>query len=157
MISAEAKYALRALIMLAGVPDGQALLIQEIAERQNIPRKFLERILLNLKRAGLVQSRRGARGGYALFKPAAEISFAQVLRLIDGPIAPLPCLSLIAYRKCADCTDETNCEIRRVFGRVAEASREVLEKATIAEAFAQSPALELLEQVSPGPRVRTLR
>ena len=89
MISAEAKYALRALIMLAGVPEGQALLIQDIADRQNIPRKFLERILLNLNKAGLVQSRRGQRGGYALLKPASQISFAQVLRLIGGPIAPM--------------------------------------------------------------------
>lgn len=157
MISAEAKYALRALIMLAGVPEGQALLIGDIAERQNIPRKFLERILLNLNKAGLVQSRRGQRGGYALLKPASQISFAQVLRLIDGPIAPLPCLSLIAYRKCADCTNEADCEIRQVFAAVAEASREVLEKASIADAFAGSPALELLEQDISGPRVRTLR
>ena len=157
MISAEAKYALRALIMLAGVPEGQALLIQDIAEGQNIPRKFLERILLNLKKAGFVQSRRGQQGGYALLKPASQISFAQVLRLIDGPIAPLPCLSLTAYRKCADCKDETNCEIRRVFAAVAEASREVLEKASIADAFVGSPALELLERDVSGPRVRTLR
>ena len=90
MISAQAKYALRALIELAALPEGKSMLTAEIAERQKIPKKFLEQILLTLKRAGLVQSRRGAQGGYGLLKPAGDISFAQVLRLIDGPIAPLP-------------------------------------------------------------------
>ena len=140
MISAQAKYALRALIELAALPEGKSMLTAEIAERQKIPKKFLEQILLTLKRAGLVQSRRGAQGGYGLLKAAEDISFAQVLRLIDGPIAPLPCLSLIAYRKCADCTDETHCQIRRVFARVADATRGVLEQTSIADAK-QAPEL----------------
>ena len=140
MISAQAKYALRALVELAGLPDGQAMLTAEIAERQKIPKKFLEQILLTLKRAGIVQSKRGAQGGYGLLKPACEITFAQVLRLIDGPIAPLPCLSLIAYRKCADCTNEADCEIRRVFAKVADVTREVLERTSIADAL-QTPDL----------------
>lgn len=140
MISAQAKYALRALVELAGLPEGQAMLTAEIAERQKIPKKFLEQILLTLKRAGLVQSKRGAQGGYGLLKPASEITFAQVLRLIDGPIAPLPCLSVIAYRKCADCSDESHCEIRRVFAKVADVTREVLERTSIADAL-QAPEL----------------
>lgn len=154
MISAQAKYALRALVMLAGVPKGEAMLTAEIAERQNIPKKFLEQILLTLKRAGILQSYRGSRGGYALLKPAREITFAQVLRLIDGPIAPLPCLSLTAYRKCDDCADEALCQIRRVFSEVAEASREVLEAATIADAFGKPAVLNRLETAPKSPKSR---
>jgi Rrf2 family protein len=136
MISQKAKYALRALIALARRPEGEAMFIGDIAENQNIPKKFLEQILLELKREGLVDSRRGKAGGYILLRPADTISFIDVLRLIDGPIAPLPCLSKTAYRRCADCVGETNCEVRRVFARVAHATREVLERATIAEAAA---------------------
>lgn len=136
MISRQAKYALRALIALARIPPGQSMLTAEIARRQKIPKKFLEQILLVLKRRGLVQSRRGSLGGYALLKPAEDISFAEVLRLIDGPMAPLPCLSVVAYARCVDCTDEKACEIRRAFARVADATRDVLECTTIAQASA---------------------
>ena len=133
MISQKAKYALRALIALAKADPKEPLLISGIASEQRIPRKFLEQILLELKHCGLVVSRRGKLGGYALLKPAAEITFGQVLRLIDGPIAPLPCLSVTAYRRCADCQDEATCEIRRVFARVVAAERAVLDKTTVAD------------------------
>jgi Rrf2 family protein len=135
MISQKAKYALRALVALARGKPGQALAIGDIAEQQSIPKKFLEQILLDLKRQGLVVSRRGKAGGYALLRPADTISFGQVLRIIDGPIAPLPCLSKIAYRRCEDCKDEACCEIRRVFARVADATRDVLDRTTIADAL----------------------
>ncbi len=134
MISQKAKYALRALVALARA--GDSLVISDIAEEQAIPRKFLEQILLDLKHHGLVHSRRGRLGGYALLRPADQITFGQVLRLIDGPIAPLPCLSRIAYRRCWDCREEESCEIRRVFAAVAVASRDVLDRATIADAVA---------------------
>lgn len=134
MISQKAKYALRALLALAR--SDESLVISEIADAQSIPRKFLEQILLDLKHDGLVQSKRGRLGGYALLKPASEITFGRVLRLIDGPIAPLPCLSRIAYRRCADCRSETDCEIRRVFSAVADSARDVLDRATIADAVA---------------------
>jgi Rrf2 family protein len=149
MISRQAKYALRALIALARIPPGQSMLTAEIARRQKIPKKFLEQILLVLKRRGLVQSRRGSLGGYALLKPAGAISFAEVLRLIDGPMAPLPCLSVVAYARCIDCTDEKSCEIRRAFALVADATREVLERTTIAKAIAgdrEGPALISAEE-----------
>lgn len=135
MISQKAKYALRALIALAKADPKDPVLISGIAAEQRIPRKFLEQILLELKHYGLVVSRRGKLGGYALLKPASEITFGQVLRLIDGPIAPLPCLSMTAYRRCADCQSEGNCEIRRVFARVVTAEREVLDRTTIADAL----------------------
>ena len=140
MISQRAKYALRALVALARAKDG-ALVTSEIAEQQRIPRKFLEQILLDLKRAGIVQSRRGKLGGYALHRPADTITFGHVLRLIDGPIAPLPCLSRIAYRRCADCQDESACEIRRVFAHVAQSARAVLDQTTIADAVNDSRQL----------------
>ena len=112
MLSQKAKYALRALLHLAEAPPGEAVLISEIATRHHIPKKFLEQILLDLKNHGVVQSWRGRSGGYALLKPASEISFGQVLRIIDGPLAPLPCLSRVAYRRCSDCDDESACALR---------------------------------------------
>ena len=145
MISRQAKYALRALIALARIKPGSAAQTSDIAAQEKIPKKFLEQILLRLKNQGMVQSRRGNRGGYALLRPASEITFAQVLRTIDGPIAPLPCLSIIAYARCEDCKDENTCEIRKVFARVIEPTRKVLERTTIADAAAgRAVDLELL-------------
>lgn len=109
-------------------------MISEISKAQAIPKKFLEQILLELKRAGIVMSRRGRLGGYVLLRPADKITFGEVLRLIDGPIAPLPCLSKIAYRRCGDCQDEATCEIRHVFAHVVKAQREVLDHTTFADA-----------------------
>lgn len=137
MISQKAKYALRALVALARAHDAdEALIIADIAERQHIPRKFLEQILLDLKRHGLLESRRGKHGGYALLRPAEMITFGEVLRIIDGPIAPLPCLSKMAYRRCDDCGTEANCEVRKVLARVADATRAVLDSTTLADAIA---------------------
>ena len=133
MISQKAKYALRALAALARADGTRPMLIADIAEQQKIPKKFLEQILLDLKHRGFVMSKRGKEGGYLLLKPAGEITFGEILRMIDGPIAPLPCLSQTAYRKCDDCPSEQECEIRHVFFRVAEATRDVLFSATIAD------------------------
>jgi Rrf2 family protein len=133
MISQKAKYALRALAALARADGSTPMLIADIAEQQKIPKKFLEQILLDLKHRGLVRSKRGKDGGYLLLKPAQEITFGEILRMIDGPIAPLPCLSQTAYRKCDDCLSEAECEIRHVFARVADVTREVLFSATIAD------------------------
>ncbi|KKX28198.1 Rrf2 family transcriptional regulator [Rhizobium sp. LC145] len=150
MISQKAKYALRALAALAQADPDEPMLISQIAVQQSIPKKFLEQILLDLKRSGIVASRRGKQGGYLLLKPADRITFGEVLRLVDGPIAPLPCLSQTAYRRCEDCDGEHLCEIRHVFARVADATREVLFKTTIADAIegtsgeTQAPARELL-------------
>ncbi len=149
MISQKAKYALRALAALAQAQPEEPMMISEIAQQQSIPKKFLEQILLDLKRSGIVESRRGKQGGYLLLKSADEISFGEVLRLVDGPIAPLPCLSQTAYRKCEDCDGEHLCEIRHVFARVADATRDVLFNTTIADAVegagsTKAPVRELL-------------
>lgn len=143
MISQKAKYALRALVALAQAPRGEPVLIHEIAEQQSIPKKFLEQILLDLKHHGFVASRRGKLGGYQLLKDPSDITFGAVLRIVDGPVAPLPCLSKIAYRRCDDCSDEGRCEIRRVFAEVADATRGVLDSRTIADAIVGSVVLPI--------------
>jgi Rrf2 family protein len=104
MITHKTKYALKSLMVLADekADTGEALRIEEIAERSGAPKRFLEHILLDLKRAGLIGSKRGRNGGYELIKEPRRISIAEVLRLIDGPMAPLPCLSRKAYRRCED-------------------------------------------------------
>jgi Rrf2 family protein len=135
MLSQKAKYALRALLHLAEAPKGETVLISAIASKHHIPKKFLEQILLDLKNHGVVQSWRGRGGGYALLKPASEISFGQVLRIIDGPLAPLPCLSRVAYRKCSDCEDESACTLKRVFAISHQATVTVLDKISLADAL----------------------
>jgi Rrf2 family protein len=137
MISRKAKYALRALVALAEAGE-DSLVISEIARRQRIPKKFLEQILLELKREGIVASRRGKAGGYALLRRPELITYGEILRLLDGPIAPLPCLSRTAYQRCADCNGEESCEVRHVFARVAEASRAVLDRTTLADSLAEA-------------------
>ena len=115
------KYALKALLVLgdeARSPAPQPLTIEMIAKRSGAPKRFLEQILLEIRNAGLVGSVRGRAGGYSLIKPAAEISISELLRLIDGPIAPLPCLSRRAYQRCEDCVDEASCRIRKIFAEV---------------------------------------
>lgn len=136
MISQKARYALRALIALAHAGNGNSLMISEIAAQKDIPKKFLEQILLDLKRNGIVTSKRGKSGGYLLLKAPDVVSFGEVLRIVDGPIAPLPCLSKIAYRRCADCRSEEDCEIRHVFAEVTDATRGVLDRTTLADAIA---------------------
>lgn len=148
MISQKAKYALRALSALARAEAGEPLQISDIADRQTIPKKFLEQILLDLKRSGLVTSRRGKQGGYLLLRPADEITYGEVLRLIDGPIAPLPCLSLTAYRRCEDCNGESDCEVRHVFARVADETRAVLFSTTIADALNGQQAPMVVEELA---------
>ena len=137
MISQKAKYALRALVALARADGDGTMLISEIAEDQKIPKKFLEQILLDLKHHGIVMSRRGKSGGYQLLRDPADVTYGEVLRIVEGPIAPLPCLSRIAYRRCEDCVDEANCEVRRVFARVADATRQVLDGTTLADSLAE--------------------
>jgi Rrf2 family protein len=139
MLSQKAKYALRALLALAEAGDDKPLLIADIAERYHLPKKFLEQILLDLKHHGLVQSRRGRSGGYSLLKRASEISFGQVVRIIDGPLAPLPCLSRMAYRRCADCAGEESCAIRRVFALTHQVTTSVLDRTTLADALRNAP------------------
>ncbi|MBK8174383.1 MAG: Rrf2 family transcriptional regulator [Rhodospirillales bacterium] len=134
MLSQKAKYALKALCQLSAHPEGQLMLVSEIAEREQAPRKFLELILLDLKRYGLVFSQRGKNGGYALAKPASEITVGEVIRALDGPLAPLPCASLSGYRRCQDCSDEDACPVRLVMRQVRDAMAAIVDNISIAEA-----------------------
>lgn len=121
MITQKMKYGLKALLVLAdeaAKPTPMALTIEEIARRASTPKRFLEHILLEIRNAGVIQSIRGRTGGYVLLKKPADVSISDLLRTIDGPIAPLPCLSRSAYQRCEDCTDEAACRIRRVFAEV---------------------------------------
>jgi Rrf2 family protein len=137
MISQRARYAFKALIVLARAGSA-GMQIRDIALKEQIPRKFLEQILLSLKAGGLIISRRGREGGYALLKNPENISLGSVLRMIDGPIAPLPCLSRTAYRKCDDCQSEELCAVRAGFAEAYDASLRVLEATTIAQAIKAS-------------------
>ncbi len=132
MLSQKAKYALRALTALAELESGAQAQIAEIADTARVPRKFLELILLDLKKRGLVHSTRGKLGGYTLGRPAANIELAEVIRAIDGPLALSPCASRMAYRKCDDCVDAATCQIRKVLLEVRDATAEILEKRSVA-------------------------
>jgi Rrf2 family protein len=133
LLSQKAKYGLRALLMLAEHPEGELVLIADIAAQQNVPRKFLELILLDLKRHGILYSQRGKGGGYCLAKPADQISFGEAIRIMDGPLAPLPCASVTGYRRCADCLDEKTCAIRKVMRRVRDAMAEILDSTMLSD------------------------
>lgn len=133
MITMKTRYALKALCFLATTPPGEPVLIAEIAEKEGIPRKFLELILAELKQHGILQSRKGRGGGYLLAKEPQEITLALVLRVLDGPIAPVPCLSRTAYHPCAECRDEATCGVRLVLKVAHDASLAVLENTTLAD------------------------
>lgn len=134
MLSQRTRYALRSLIMLAGQPANVSVQIATIAEQQRVPRKFLELILLDLKRAGLVGSVRGRMGGYRLARTPGEISFGEVIRLLEGPLALVPCASVTAYARCGDCVDEATCAIRRAMLVVREETARVLDGFTLDDA-----------------------
>ena len=134
MLSQKTKYALRALVELARA-EGAQLTAGELALRADAPRKFLEAILLELSRNRLVTSRRGKFGGYTLTRPAAEISFAEVIRVVDGPLALAPCVSpRLGYRKCDDCPDLALCTLREALARARDATADVLEGYSLADA-----------------------
>src|ERR1700759_2452938 len=137
MISQKARYALRALLYLAARGDAAPVQISEIAESEKIPPKFLEAILLELKKPRIVRSHGGRQGGYSLGRPAKDISFADVLRVPDGPLALSPCVSVMAYRKCDDCFDEAVCAIRKALLAARDATAEILESKNLAQAAAQ--------------------
>src|SRR6478752_4562452 len=132
MLSKKTQYAFKALTFMAERKKEGPVLIAEIAKRKKIPLKFLENILLELKKAGILESKKGKGGGYFLAKDPHRILLADVLRLVDGPIALLPCVSLHFYEKCKNC-DEKNCGLNRVMIEVRDANLVILEKKTVAD------------------------
>jgi Rrf2 family protein len=134
MISQKMKYGLKALLVLADEAAKEppiALTIEEISRRSATPKRFLEHILLEIRNAGLIASTRGRAGGYSLLKKPSEISISELLRTIDGPIAPLPCLSRREYQRCEDCPDEATCRIRKVFADVFWSYLLIIESLTL--------------------------
>ncbi|MGB8366547.1 MAG: Rrf2 family transcriptional regulator, partial [Rhizomicrobium sp.] len=130
MLSQKARYALHALLVLAQHQGDEPMMIADIADEARVPRKFLEQILLGLKKRGIVRSLRGRQGGYLLGRPPQEISFADVIRETDGPLALSPCVSVTAYHRCEDCEDEDTCAIRKVLLAARDATADVLESRT---------------------------
>lgn len=147
MITQKMKYALKALLTLADAASGpvpEALTIEEIARRPGTPKRFLEHILLEIRNAGIIASTRGRAGGYQLIKAPDQVSISELLRLIDGPIAPLACLSRRAYQRCEDCADEATCRIRQVFAEVFWSYLVLIESLTLADLLkADEPAAVL--------------
>jgi Rrf2 family protein len=132
MLTKKGKYALKALVHLAGLDAGEMALVAEIAEANQIPKKFLDVILSDLRNAGFVHSRKGKGGGYTLARPAAEIGVGDVIRAIDGPLAPIQCVSKRGYRRCDDCSDEGHCAVRVVMLQAREAIVSVLDRTSLA-------------------------
>jgi Rrf2 family transcriptional regulator, cysteine metabolism repressor len=134
-LSKKSEYGLRALLELTLAHGTATLQRQDIAARQHIPIEFLEQILLALKRAGLLSSRRGAKGGYTLIKQPKDISLGHVIRILDGPLAPIGCVSKTAYQKCSDCpyANKTQCPVQHVMGTVRDAIADILDNYSLAD------------------------
>ena len=142
MLAQKTRYALRSLLYLAEESEGAAVQLAAIARTQQVPPKYLELIMLELKKAGFVSSTRGPKGGYRLTKDPAEISFGDVVRVMEGPIALVPCASVNFYARCGDCHDEASCAIRRAFALLRDQSAKLLEGISLAEAARWETALE---------------
>lgn len=141
MISKKCKYAIKAILYIARHQDREeAVFSTEIAEKEGIPQKFLESILRDLRNNRLLYSKRGRHGGYKLLKKPSEISFTDIIRIMDGPIAMLPCVSLNYYIPCEECRQEETCAIREVFLKVRDVTLEVLYEATI-DKVADTPSV----------------
>jgi Rrf2 family protein len=148
MLSQKAKYALRALLALAARGDDAPVHIADIAASENISRKFLEATLLELRKHGVLASQRGQHGGYRLARPADQISFGEVIRIVDGPLAPLPCASVTAFRLCSDCADPQSCSIRWLLQKVRNATAAVLDECTLADAMGKRPTAYQADSLS---------
>jgi Rrf2 family protein len=133
MLTNRGKYALKALLHLARLPSGQVALASDIAAAQNVPKRFLDAILNDLRNANFVRTKKGPGGGYMLARPAHGINAGDVLRSIDGPLAPIACASLRAFKPCDDCPDVDLCVVRSLMVEVRDAIATVLERTTLAE------------------------
>jgi Rrf2 family protein len=132
MLSKRSKYAIKALLALADHQRGEPVRIADLANEEQIPPKFLELILLGLKNQGILQSRKGKGGGYLLARDPADIYLGQIVRMFDGPLAPVPCASQTAYVACADCPDEAVCGVHLAMKAVRDATAKVLDGTSIA-------------------------
>ncbi len=132
MLSKKAQYALQALMYMADKPANEPTLIAEIAKKRKIPLKFLENILLQLKNEGILASKKGKGGGYFFKVPPKDVPLARIIRIIDGPIAMLPCVSLYFYERCKNC-DEKHCGLHDIMVQVRDTTLKVLERKTVSD------------------------
>lgn len=144
LLSNKTKYAIKALVVLGYNYGKEPMPIMKIAEAENIPKKFLEQILLELRNAGILYSKKGSKGGYNLNKEPKDIRLTQIIRLTDGPIALLPCVSLNFYKKCDECKSEEFCGIRDTFIEVRNAMLEILNDTSIEDIMQRELDLESL-------------
>ncbi|NLP58250.1 Rrf2 family transcriptional regulator [Lutibacter sp. B1] len=131
MISKKTKYGLKALSYLAKQEKNIPVLISDISTSENISKKFLESILLTLKKSGILSSKKGKGGGYYLLKKPKEIKISTIIRILEGPIAMLPCVSLNYYERCDDCVDEKKCSLNRLMADVRDSTLRILENKTL--------------------------
>jgi len=137
MLSNKTKYGLKAMLHLAEMEGQGGQFVAEIAEQQKIPKKFLDAILLELKNSNLLFSKKGKRGGYTLAKSSKDIYLGSIIRILEGPLALLPCASASAYRPCEDCTDTRACQIRLVIQKVRDATAEILDHTSLNDLVAK--------------------
>jgi len=150
-LSKRTQYSLRALYALARKYGAGPVLITQLAQEELIPKKFLEQILLSLKTLGLVSSKKGKGGGYQLAQPPGEVTLASVIRMMEGPLAPLPCASETRFRKCDECIDVETCGTRLVMREVRDAMAEILERTTLATVIRK---VDLANQKKRGPEAQ---
>jgi Rrf2 family protein len=131
VLTRKSKYGVKAMLYLAGQADRGPIPAAEVAEHERIPKKFLEAILLDLKRHGLLHSRKGQGGGYALGRAPDQITIGQVIRALDGPLALVPCVSQTAYARCQECVDEATCGVRVAMKAVRDATSEILDHTSL--------------------------
>jgi Rrf2 family protein len=158
VLSRRAKYGLKAALAIARASDGTPLHIADLARDEGIPPKFLEQILLDLKAADVLRSKKGRGGGYTLARPADAISVAELVRVLDGPLAPTSCVSVNFYRRCEECADPPTCGIRLVMKDVRDAIAAILDTVTLAEANRRSAIASTMPRASePAVANRPLR
>lgn len=153
MLTKKGKYGLKALVHLAQLEPGRTAFISEIAEQNNISKKFLDAILLELRKAGILRSKKGPGGGYALSKPASQIFVGQAVRVLDGPLAPIRCASKTAFEPCDDCDHPEDCQIRHSMTEVRDAIAAVLDTMTL-EQMVSKKSSALFDDVRTGSKQR---
>jgi Rrf2 family protein len=147
VLTKKGKYGLKAMAHLAQFAPGRPVPVLEIAKTQNIPKKFLDAILCELRNSGYVSSKMGKGGGYTLARPADEITIGDIVRALDGPLAPLPCASKTRYHPCHDCGDVDRCGVRLVMQDAQRAVSGVLDNCTLAQARALADAAPLCYEI----------
>ncbi len=145
MLTNKAKYGLKAMVHLALLGDGETSQVTSIATENAIPKKFLDAILLDLRNAGLLRSKKGPGGGYALSRPSSDIMLGTIVRTLDGPLAPIGCASRTAFTPCSDCADLDTCPVRLIMTDVRDAISRVLDATSLADLLTRGARGDVLD------------